>query len=154
MDADSKRPLEIELPFHAKTYDIDFGGVVSNIVYVRWLEDLRFRIMEVYCPLEHQLSIGVGPVLLNTQIEYRKSLKLGERPIGKMWVDNMTKYKWTVKAQFIIDDKITAKSEQIGMFVKLPAGSPTRIPDKLYQEYLRSTEIQTNLPEDFKVVSQ
>ncbi|BAZ21948.1 hypothetical protein NIES4073_28290 [Kalymmatonema gypsitolerans NIES-4073] len=140
MDSNNKKALEVELQFHAKTYDIDFGGVVSNIVYVRWLEELRFRIMEVYCPLEHQLAIGVGPVLLNTQIEYRKSIKLAEKPVGRMWVTNMTKLKWVVKAEIFLDDKIAARAEQSGIFVKLPAGSPTAIPDKLYQEYLKSID--------------
>ena len=135
MNSNNKKALEVELQFHAKTYDIDFGGVVSNIVYVRWLEDLRFRIMEIYCPLEHQLSIGVGPVLLNTQIEYRKSIKLGEKPIGRMWISDMTQLKWVVKSEIYLDDKVVAKAEQMGIFVNLDKGSPTRIPGKLYQEY-------------------
>jgi acyl-CoA thioester hydrolase len=141
MDSQDSKPLEVEIPFQVKTYDIDFGGVVSNLVYVRWLEDLRLQIMQTYCPLEHQLDIGVGPVLLNTQIEYRKSIKFGETAIGRMWVINMTKLKWNVKAEILVDGKVAARAEQLGIFVKLPSGSPTTIPDKLYQEYLRSDRV-------------
>jgi len=33
----------VERAIEIKTYDIDFAGIVSNIVYVRWLEDLALR---------------------------------------------------------------------------------------------------------------
>ena len=32
---------EVRHSFRVMTYDIDFAGVVSNITYTRWLEDLR-----------------------------------------------------------------------------------------------------------------
>lgn len=40
------RPFELEIVLSVQTYDIDFAGIVSNIVYVRWLEDMRLKIME------------------------------------------------------------------------------------------------------------
>lgn len=141
MDSQEQKALEVEILFPVKTYDIDFGGVVSNLVYLRWLEDLRLQIMQTYCPLENQLAIGVGPVLLSTHIEYRKSIKFGENAIGKMWVTNMTKLKWNVKAEILVGDKIAAKGEQLGIFVKFPSGSPTTIPEQLYQEYIRENRV-------------
>ena len=36
----NQKPLEVSLNLPIKTYDIDFAGIVSNIVYIRWLEDL------------------------------------------------------------------------------------------------------------------
>lgn len=141
MDSQEQKALEVEMIFPVKTYDIDFGGVVSNLVYLRWLEDLRLQIMQTYCPLENQLAIGVGPVLLSTHIEYRKSIKFGETAIGKMWVTNMTKLKWNVKAEILVGDKLAAKGEQLGIFVKFPSGSPTTIPEQLYQEYIRENRV-------------
>ncbi len=41
MTASQQRVMEVNLSFPVRTYDIDFAGVVSNIVYIRWLEDLR-----------------------------------------------------------------------------------------------------------------
>ena len=32
-----------EQPLPIRTYDIDFAGIVSNIVFIRWLEDLAGR---------------------------------------------------------------------------------------------------------------
>ncbi len=44
-----RRIVERDLPI--RTYDIDFAGIVGNIVYVRWLEDLRLAMMEEAYPI-------------------------------------------------------------------------------------------------------
>ena len=54
----------IRLAFPVKTYDVDFAGIVSNIVYVRWLEDLRLELLARTCPLARLVAEGIGPVLL------------------------------------------------------------------------------------------
>jgi acyl-CoA thioester hydrolase len=70
------RPLEIQVPLAVKTYDIDFGGVVSNIVYVRWLEDLRMEMLTHYLPLDEILNDGLVPLIVQTKVDYKKSIKL------------------------------------------------------------------------------
>jgi acyl-CoA thioester hydrolase len=35
-----------EQPLPIRTYDIDFAGIVSNIVFIRWLEDLRLALLD------------------------------------------------------------------------------------------------------------
>ena len=40
-----------EQPLPIRTYDIDFAGIVSNIVFIRWLEDLRLGLMDQAYPL-------------------------------------------------------------------------------------------------------
>ena len=59
-----QKPLEINLELPIKTYDIDFAGIVSNIVYIRWLEDLRLRIFEVHQPLEQLMAKKIKRRLL------------------------------------------------------------------------------------------
>lgn len=34
-DPTGSRPLLVEIAFRVKTYDVDFAGIVSNLVYVR-----------------------------------------------------------------------------------------------------------------------
>src|SRR5947208_6147204 len=55
----SSRPLEVELLLAVRTYDIDFAGHVSNIVYIRWLEDLRLQFLNEHLPLQEQWANGV-----------------------------------------------------------------------------------------------
>ena len=44
-----------------KPYDMDVVGVVSNIVYVRWMEDLRLAMLDAYLPLDEQMADGIVP---------------------------------------------------------------------------------------------
>jgi acyl-CoA thioester hydrolase len=57
---EATRPLLIEIDFPVRTYDIDLANHVSNIVYSRWLEDLRLEMMNKYFPLYELLSRGSG----------------------------------------------------------------------------------------------
>jgi len=85
----NQKPLGVSLNLPIQTYDIDFAGVVSNIVYIRWLEDLRLKMFEVYQPLESLMANGYCPIVNSTQIKYKKALKMFDRPIGKMWMSQL-----------------------------------------------------------------
>jgi len=65
------KPLLVELTFRAKTYDVDYAGIVHNAVYIRWLEDLRLKIMDEHYQLEDQFADNQSPVLEKTKIRYR-----------------------------------------------------------------------------------
>jgi len=56
MLATTTRPFEIQMPFNIRTYDINFAGIVSNIVYHRWLEDMRLDLIEQHLPLDSILK--------------------------------------------------------------------------------------------------
>ena len=49
-----------EQPLPIRTYDIDFAGIVSNIVFVRWLEDLRLGLLDQAYPLVEALAEDVA----------------------------------------------------------------------------------------------
>jgi acyl-CoA thioester hydrolase len=133
-----RQPLEIELPLPIKTYDIDFAGIVSNIVYVRWLEDLRLEILNNSFPLAEQLAAGFAPVVLQTKIDYKQSLMIGDRPIGKMWVASLESLRWVVSAEITTGDKVAAVGQQTGIFVNVQTKKPVKIPERLKQQYAES----------------
>ena len=133
-----RKPLEIELSLPVKTYDIDFAGIVSNIVYVRWFEDMRLDILSNSFPLEEQMAAGFVPILLQTKIDYKQSLVLGDRPIGKMWVESLESLRWVVSAEITIGDKISAFGQQMGVFVNIDTKKPMRIPERMKQQYAES----------------
>ena len=51
MVEEERRALLIERPIVVRTYDIDFANIVHNIVYFRWLEDLRSEILADVLPI-------------------------------------------------------------------------------------------------------
>src|SRR5437868_1517602 len=136
MSESSARPLQVELALSVRTYDIDFAGVVSNIVYVRWLEDLRLKLLEEHLPLEGQWKQGIVPVLASTQIEYKRPIRLFDQPIGRLWMSEVGRVKWTVRAEILLDDKPAATASQTGAFVSLSTLRPIAVPEKLVTKFL------------------
>jgi acyl-CoA thioester hydrolase len=125
------RPLLVRLSFQARTYDIDFAGIVSNIVYIRWLEDLRGDMLSGIYPIEKMQATGVGPVLLATDIHYRRALKLGDRPVGEMWVAETHAAHWILQAEFALDGKRVCEARQTGAFVHYASMRLVRVPEEL-----------------------
>src|SRR4051794_35446730 len=120
----------IRLNFPAKTYDIDFAGIVSNIVYIRWLEDLRVELLARSYPLDRLVADGIGPVLLETHIVYRDALTIHDKPVGRMWIEAMGRVRWTVGAEFIAPEagRVHAPAKQVGLFIRLATRRPVPIP--------------------------
>ena len=58
MPVEILRACPIEMPIRVNGYDVDFQGVVHNIVYVRWFEDLRMRLLDAYLPLTRRSPPG------------------------------------------------------------------------------------------------
>src|SRR5487761_53174 len=97
---------EIALPI--RTYDIDFAGIVSNIVFIRWLEDLRLGLMAQSYPLVRALSEDVAPVLLETRIRYRRPVTIRDPLFGRMRVADLGRVRWQLAAEFAVRDQIHA----------------------------------------------
>ncbi|MFA6978605.1 MAG: acyl-CoA thioesterase [Ignavibacteriaceae bacterium] len=98
--------LFIEVPLLVNTYDIDVAGHVNNIVYVRWLEDMRnILFMQIY-PMEKLLESNHHLVVVSSEIKYRKQIKLFDKPIGKMFVQSYSHGMFVLKAEIKIEDHL------------------------------------------------
>jgi acyl-CoA thioester hydrolase len=128
------------LPFPPRTYDIDFAGVVNNIVYIRWLEDLRLALMADVYPVDRALREDVAPILLSTNIEYDKPVTIQDRAlVGRMWVPKMERIRWHVAAEFAVGDTVHAHAEQVGLFIRLSTRKPIAPPMQLRAHYAPET---------------
>ncbi|MGB7624194.1 MAG: thioesterase family protein [Terriglobia bacterium] len=135
----SIRPMEVSIPILVRSYDIDFAGIVSNIVYVRWMEDLRMRFLEVHSPLDAQMAAGFAPALTRTEILYRRQTRLFDPVIGKCWVEDLTRATWTLAGEFTVNGEVVATARQSGAFIRLDTGKPVRTPLELREKYARAT---------------
>jgi acyl-CoA thioester hydrolase len=133
--------FETSINLEVKTYDIDFAGVVSNIVYIKWIEDFRLAMLATHYPLQNQLEKDIAPAILQTKIDYKKSIRLFERVSGRIWISNIQKIKWFIQAEIYGQDKVAAVVEQSGIFVSLSRGRPVSIPDDLLQKYLEFKQV-------------
>lgn len=134
------RPLEIVLSIPVRTYDIDFVGIVSNIVYIRWLEDLRLKFLEEHWRLEQQIEQGYAPIMAGTEIEYKRPIKLNDQVIGRLWLSNLGRLKWTVQAEILANKELAAIATQKGAFMSLESSRLIPIPEGLKQKYCQSQQ--------------
>ena len=118
----------VTLAFEVKSYDIDFAGVVSNLVYVRWLEDLRLTLLATAMPLREQVTAGFVPVVAETQIQYRRPIALWDSPVGHMWSVPIPGNRWRTEAEFWVGTVLVAHAVQDGCFVDLQTKRPIPLP--------------------------
>jgi acyl-CoA thioester hydrolase len=131
----ARRALFIEHEIVVSTYDIDFAGHVSNIAYLRWLEDMRLMLFEKYFPLEGFLKQGKSPVLAATNIQYRRPIRLFDKPRAHMWVSKMGNASMTIEAEIYVDGTLTTTAEHVGVFIEMASGKPIRLPADVVARY-------------------
>jgi len=124
----------VERAIEIKTYDIDFAGIVGNIVYVRWLEDLRLAMMAEVYPLTQAVADDVAPVLLETRIVYKRPLRLQDQVVGRIWAAGMTGARRHIGAEFRVGGIVHARAEQTGLFIRLSTQKPV-LPPKILIEH-------------------
>lgn len=133
-------PLQIERPIVVRTYDIDFANIVHNIVYFRWLEDLRSEILADVLPIDEILATGISPILTRTEIDYLWPVRIGDAVTGRMWVAELGRTRWTLAAEIVAGERVCAPARQSGYFADLKSLRPVRIPDKLKIRWQAATE--------------
>ena len=131
MSEGERRPLWIERPIVVRTYDIDFANIVHNIVYFRWLEDLRSEILADVLPIAEILTTGISPILTASAIEYQWPVRIGDAAFGRMWVAELSRTRWTLAAEIVVGQRVCAAARQSGYFADLKTLRPVRVPERL-----------------------
>jgi acyl-CoA thioester hydrolase len=114
------------------TYDIDFAGIVSNISYIRWLEDLRNLFAEQALSIGEALQRGIAPALMHTEIDYLTPVRFPDTVTGRMWMAEQGRSKWALEAEFESQatGRRVARARQTGVFVALQTLRPVRLPEE------------------------
>jgi len=130
-----QRPLYVDLPITVKTYDIDFMGIVSNISYVRWLEDLRLHFLEGHYPLQKLIAELIVPVITHTHIEYKRPIRMHDQVIGSIWMEKFDSSGWVANIEFRVNDKLATTATQGGVFINIGTMKPSNPPEGLQKKY-------------------
>lgn len=129
------RPLLLDLAIKIHGYDIDVLGIVSNIVYVRWFEDLRMHFLDTYYPFQQLLNEQRSPVLSDTQVRYQFPLTIHDNPTGCVWLSNVTKSRWECSFEIKTEKRIYATGIQSGYFIDTERIRPVRVPPRFLELY-------------------
>jgi acyl-CoA thioester hydrolase len=127
--------ISVELKPEIKTYDIDIAGHVNNIVYIKWFEDLRTELFNNYFNLQDLISNNLYPVVVSTNIVYKKYLTLFDKPVGIMSIECCKHSIITLKIEIKLEEKIAAFGEQKCVLMNLKTG-------KMEKEKLKILQIQ------------
>jgi len=125
----------IEKQLKVNGYDIDVIGIVSNIVYVRWFEDLRLQFLDTFFPFEDMFARNQSPILSRTEVEYRYPLTIYDRPVGRVWVERLERARWHVAFEIESQGKLHCFGKQSGYFYDIKRKRPIAIPEELKRQY-------------------
>jgi YbgC/YbaW family acyl-CoA thioester hydrolase len=113
-------------------FDTDCGGVVSNIAYLRFIEIARTHLAEeLGLALAEMAQKQTYPVVVRTEIDYRRPARLGERLVIEGWLDRVERARFW--CAFCIkrpeDDTLVAECRQMLALIEMPTGKLLRLPE-------------------------
>ncbi len=101
------------------TYQIDYVGHVSNIVYIQWMEIGRLKLLDaIDLPVKKLEETGIAPVLVETNIKYKKSLYVEEKVTIEVWISELQNVSAILQFRFYNGNgELVATGWQKGLFV-------------------------------------
>jgi YbgC/YbaW family acyl-CoA thioester hydrolase len=118
-------------------FDTDCGGVVSNIAYLRFIEIARTHLAEeLGLRLAEMAEKQTYPVVVRTEIDYRRAAKLGDRLVIEGWLDQVERARFWCGFQITRpkDNILIAQCRQLLALIEMTAGKLLRLPHQ-WQEY-------------------
>ncbi len=113
-------------------FDTDVGGVVHNIAYLRFIEIARTLLAEkLGMKLAEMASTQRYPVVVRTEIDYRRGAKLGDRLRIDGWLDRLDRVRFWCGFEIrrVGDETLIAESRQMLALVQMPEAKLLRLPE-------------------------
>jgi acyl-CoA thioester hydrolase len=120
---------KLEFDVEAYTFQIDYVGHVSNIVYLEWLEMGRTKLLQAMgLPIRDLTQAGIFPVLTSTTIEYKQPVFLGDRLRVEMWISELRHASARIEFRFYKNGNVlTTSASQRGLFIDRESMRPARM---------------------------
>jgi len=118
----SKEPrirTEVQVMF----FDTDCGSLVSNIAYLRFIEIARTLLAEeLGLPLAEMAETQRYPVVVRTEIDYRRGAKLGDRLVIDGWLDDLQRARFWCAFRITrpSDESLIAECRQTLALIEMP----------------------------------
>jgi len=114
-------------------FDTDCAAVVHNIAYLRFIEVARTLLAE-------ELGLGLAqmaetqkyPVVVRTEIDYRRAAKLGDRLVVEGRLDRLERVRFWCAFRIVrpVDETLIAECRQMLAIIQMPEGKLLRVPDE------------------------
>jgi YbgC/YbaW family acyl-CoA thioester hydrolase len=113
-------------------FDTDCGGVVSNIAYLRFIEIARTHLAEELglAPAE-MAQKQTYPVVVRTEIDYRRPATLGDRLVIEGWLSRIERARFWCAFRITrpADNTLIAECRQMLALIQMPTGKLLRLPE-------------------------
>jgi len=113
-------------------FDTDCAAVVHNIAYLRFIEVARTLLAE-------ELGLGLAamaetqkyPVVVRTEIDYRRAAKLGDKLTIEGWLDRLERVRFWCAFKIIrpSDEILIAECRQLLAIIQMPDAKLLRVPE-------------------------
>ena len=128
----NEKAPRIQTDVQVMFFDTDCAAVVHNIAYLRFIEVARTLLAE-------QLGLGLVqmaenkkyPVVVRTEIDYRRAAKLGDRLVVEGWLDRLERVRFWCAFRIVrpADDTLIAECRQMLAIIEMPEARLLRVPD-------------------------
>lgn len=122
----------IETEVQVMFFDTDCAAVVHNIAYLRFIEIARTLLAE-------QLGLGLAqmaseqkyPVVVRTEIDYRRPAVLGDKLVIEGWLDRTERVRFWCAFRIVrpADGALIAECRQMLAMIEMPAAKLMRLPE-------------------------
>ena len=112
-------------------FDTDIGGVVHNLAYLRMIETCRTKLAgKMGMDLRSMAETKVFPVVVRTEIDYKRPATLGDTLVLHGRVDEMQRARFwcAFEIRRESDDALLITCRQALALVQMPEGRPMRMP--------------------------
>lgn len=136
------------MEIQAQAEDIDGLNHVSNLVYLRWVQDVATSHSRVVgYDIDAYRQLGAVFVVRRHEIDYLRSAMLGDRIVLRTWIDSW-KAVSSVRMTSIVriggpgdapgeeSDIELARARTTWAFVSTDTGRPVRVPEALRERFL------------------
>ena len=131
----------VKKEFYVNTYDIDIAGHLNNVVYIKWMEELRNLLFEDILNFASFIEEGFYSVVISTSIKYKEEIRFNEKPIGRIRLEDYKQGVLKFVFDFIVKDSIVARAEQKCVIMNLKK-SKMVVDEKIKKR----VELQEELP--------
>lgn len=122
---------QIRIPIQVMYFDTDAGGVVHNIVYLRFIEQARTLLaMQLGMDFAHIRRTQIHPVVVRTEIDYLRPALLGDQLEVAGQVCEVTGARFWVEftVERPADGAKLVQCRQALALVQMPQGRVLRLP--------------------------
>jgi YbgC/YbaW family acyl-CoA thioester hydrolase len=126
-------PPRIRTQVQVMFFDTDCGGVVSNIAYLRFIEIARTLLAEeLGLALTEMAENHRYPVVVRTEIDYRRPARLGDQLVIEGRLDRVERVRFWCAFQITrpADNVLIAQCRQMLALIEMPEGKLLRLPEQ------------------------